>query len=483
MYRKKQRGIWRHIDFIVFDMFSLQVAFALAFMIRNDGGSPYADLMYRSIAVVLELIDLIVILFFGTMRDVLKRGYYMEFLRTGQHVILVELLTAMYLVTVQEGELFSRFILYSFAVLYMLISYPVRLLWKAILRKQPIVGAHRTLLILAPADKMEQAVENIRENQYDIFRIAGLAVLDCDMTDKTIEEIPVVANLDTVVNYVCKEWIDEVYIEPDGSAYDTKKLMEKFMEMGVTVHINLDVEVQNFGGKQFVEKIGEETVLTASINATTSRQAFLKRTMDIAGGVIGCILTGIIFIFVAPAIFISSPGSIFFSQTRVGKNGKRFRMYKFRTMYPDAEERKKELIKSNRIDDGRMFKLEVDPRIIGNRVLPDGTQKQGIGQFLRITSLDEFPQFFNVLKGDMSLVGTRPPTEDEWEQYELHHRIRLSVKPGISGLWQVSGRSNITSFEEVVNLDTQYILKWSMGLDIKILLKTLLVVFKREGAL
>ena len=483
MYRKKQRGIWRHIDFIVFDMFSLQVAFALAFMIRNDGGSPYADLMYRSIAVVLELIDLIVILFFGTMRDVLKRGYYMEFLRTGQHVILVELLTAMYLVTVQEGELFSRFILYSFAVLYMLISYPVRLLWKAILRKQPIVGAHRTLLILAPADKMEQAVENIRENQYDIFRIAGLAVLDCDMTDKTIEEIPVVANLDTVVNYVCKEWIDEVYIEPDGSAYDTKKLMEKFMEMGVTVHINLDVEVQNFGGKQFVEKIGEETVLTASINAATSRQAFLKRTMDIAGGVIGCILTGIIFIFVAPAIFISSPGPIFFSQTRVGKNGKRFRMYKFRTMYPDAEERKKELIKSNRIDDGRMFKLEFDPRIIGNRVLPDGTQKQGIGQFLRITSLDEFPQFFNVLKGDMSLVGTRPPTEDEWEQYELHHRIRLSVKPGISGLWQVSGRSNITSFEEVVNLDTQYILKWSMGLDIKILLKTLLVVFKREGAL
>ncbi len=483
MYRKKQRGIWRHIDFIVFDMFSLQVAFALAFIIRNDGGNPYADLVYRNIAIVLELIDLIVILFFGTMRDVLKRGYYMEFIRTGQHVILVELLTAMYLVTVQEGELFSRFILYSFAVLYMLISYPVRLLWKAVLRKQPIVGVHRSLLILAPADKMERVVQNIRENQYDIFRIAGLAVSDCDMTGKTIEEIPVVANLDTLVNYVCKEWIDEVYIEPDGSAYDTKKLMEKFMEMGVTVHINLDVEMQSSGGKQFVEKIGEETVLTASINTATLRQAVLKRTMDIAGGVIGCILTGIIFIFVAPAIFISSPGPIFFSQIRVGKNGKRFKMYKFRTMYPDAEERKKELIKNNRIGDGRMFKLEFDPRIIGNRVLPDGTQKKGIGQFLRITSLDEFPQFFNVLKGDMSLVGTRPPTEDEWEQYELHHRIRLSVKPGISGLWQVSGRSNITSFEEVVNLDTQYILKWSMGLDIKILLKTLLVVFKKEGAL
>ena len=155
----------------------------------NGGGDPYADLMYRNMAIVLELIDLIVILFFGTMKNVLKRGYYIEFIKTGQHVIWVELLAAMYLVLMQEGELFSRFILYSFAVIYMLISYSVRLLWKAIIRKQPITGVKRSLMILASADKMDLVVKNIRDNQYDVFRIAGLAVLDCDMTGEIIEGI------------------------------------------------------------------------------------------------------------------------------------------------------------------------------------------------------------------------------------------------------------------------------------------------------
>ena len=149
----------------------------------------------------------------------------------------------------------------------------------------------------------------------------------------------------------------------------------------------------------------------------------------------------------------------------------------------DAEERKKELAAQNKVGDGMMFKMDFDPRIIGNKVLPNGKKKTGIGQFIRKTSLDEFPQFFNILVGDMSLVGTRPPTLDEWEKYEPHHRTRMSFRPGLTGLWQVSGRSNIIDFEEVVKLDTQYIDDWSLGLDIKILLKTVGVVFKDEGAL
>ena len=219
------------------------------------------------------------------------------------------------------------------------------------------------------------------------------------------------------------------------------------------------------------------------MNYATNKQAFAKRTMDIAGGIVGCIFTGIIFIFIAPVIYISSPGPIFFSQTRVGQNGKRFKIYKFRSMYMDAAERKKELMAQNRVKDGMMFKMDFDPRIIGNKILPDGTKKTGIGHFIRVTSLDEFPQFFNVLKGDMSLVGTRPPTEDEVEKYDLHHRARLATKPGITGMWQVSGRSKITDFEEIVRLDTEYIKKWSIGLDIKILVKTFAVVFKKDGAM
>lgn len=130
-----------------------------------------------------------------------------------------------------------------------------------------------------------------------------------------------------------------------------------------------------------------------------------------------------------------------------------------------------------------MFKMDFDPRIIGNKILPDGTRKTGIGEFIRKTSLDEFPQFINILLGDMSLVGTRPPTVDEWELYEPHHRARMSFRPGLTGMWQVSGRSNITDFEEVVKLDTQYISEWSLRLDVKILWKTVWSVLKSDGAM
>ena len=219
------------------------------------------------------------------------------------------------------------------------------------------------------------------------------------------------------------------------------------------------------------------------MNYATTRQAFMKRFIDIAGGLVGCLICGVLFLFVAPAIYISSPGPIFFKQERIGKNGKHFKMYKFRSMYMDAEERKKELLAQNKHNSDFMFKMDFDPRIIGNKILPDGTRKTGIGQFIRDTSIDEFPQFFNVLKGDMSLVGTRPPLISEFEAYQHHHRARMSVKPGITGMWQVSGRSEITDFEEVVRLDTQYINEWTIGMDIKILLQTVITVLKRKGSM
>jgi exopolysaccharide biosynthesis polyprenyl glycosylphosphotransferase len=307
--------------------------------------------------------------------------------------------------------------------------------------------------------------------------------MDADSKGQVINGVPVVANYKDVVDYVCREWVDEVFLSLDFPKEEETELIETLTQMGVAVHMALARADHLAVNRQQLERIGNYTVLTTSTWFASPAELIVKRAMDILGGLIGCLITLILMIFIGPAIYINSPGKIFFSQERIGRNGKRFRMYKFRTMYPDAEKRKAELMDQNRVGDGMMFKLDFDPRIIGNRILPDGTVKEGLGSFLRRYSLDEFPQFFNILKGDMSLVGTRPPTPDEWSKYQPRHRARMSFRPGLTGLWQVSGRSNITDFEEVVKLDTRYMDEWSIGKDIQILLKTFGVVFGNDGAM
>lgn len=156
-------------------------------------------------------------------------------------------------------------------------------------------------------------------------------------------------------------------------------------------------------------------------------------------------------------------------------------MYKFRSMYPDAEDRKDALRDRNLVRDGMMFKVEDDPRIIGSGKRDRKGRPKGIGHFIRRTSIDEFPQFFNVLTGSMSLVGTRPPTLDEWESYRQEHRLRMSVRPGITGLWQLEGRGKFLDFDEVVSLDAEYLRRWNLLFDLKIIIRTIGAVFKGRG--
>lgn len=433
MYKKSVQGWLKHLDFMILDVVCLWISFTLAFNMRHGSLDVLANSLYRDMMWSLALMDIVVIFFFDSLKNVLKRGFYQEFVMTVKQTCLITLCSVFYLFTFKEAENYSRLVLGYTAALYLLLSYVLRCLWKNCLRKYFGGVEKRSLLIVTVSDIVDTVIDNIK-------------------------------NI------------------PESEPYPAE-LLDKFIEMGVVVHMKLAKSQNLLGKKQFVEHLGTYTVLTTSINSVSRRQIILKRMMDIAGGLAGCIITGILCIFVGPAIYIQSPGPIFFKQTRVGKNGKMFQMYKFRSMYMDAEERKAELMKENRVQDGMMFKLDFDPRIIGSKKLPDGTIKKGVGNFIRDWSLDEFPQFLNVLKGDMSLVGTRPPTVDEWDKYELHHRARLATKPGLTGMWQVSGRSNITDFEEVVKLDKQYISEWTMGLDIKILFKTVQVVFKKEGSM
>jgi exopolysaccharide biosynthesis polyprenyl glycosylphosphotransferase len=277
-------------------------------------------------------------------------------------------------------------------------------------------------------------------------------------------------HIDDLAHILKQNAVDEViFALPKDYVGEVEPYVLLCEKMGITVRIVLNLYDLKLS-KTHVTTIGTLPILTFHTVSLNTTQMLVKRLMDIFGSIIGLIITGFLSIFIIPAIKIDSSGPAIFSQDRVGLNGRTFKLYKFRSMTCDADTKKYQLAKLNQIKAGRMFKIKNDPRVTK------------FGNFLRRTSLDELPQFFNVLKGNMSLVGTRPPTLDEVSKYEDFHRRRISIKPGITGLWQISGRSSITNFDEVVKLDTKYIDKWSIWLDIKIILKTVLIVFKRNNA-
>ena len=483
MYSQKTKSWTKHLDFILLDLFCLQTAFILAYISRHGLQNPYAEPLYRSIAVIYILVDFAVLIMNRTMKSVLKRGFYKEMAQTLRHVLLVTVSMLACLFSAQYGNSYSRITFYLTTVYYMLLSYGVRLLWKLVLRSKKKNVLSAAMFFVTTSDRAELVIDSFRKNNMGGYRIQGLCLLDKDAVGQVILGIPVVTTKDALLEYLCDKWVDEVFVSIPVRDQYPEELICSITDMGIVVHVAVEQLHVQEGVHQVIEKVAGSTVRTLSMTMATPVELFFKRMLDILGGLVGCVITGILALIVGPMIYIESPGPIFFKQTRVGKNGKLFKMYKFRSMYLDAEERKAELMKENRIKDGMMFKLEFDPRIIGCEKLPDGTIKKGIGNYIRDWSIDEFPQFLNVLKGDLSLCGTRPPTVDEWNKYEFHHRARLAIKPGITGLWQVSGRSNITDFEQVVELDKKYIREWSMGLDLRILLQTVKVVLGKDGSM
>ena len=471
MYKKENNSWLKHIDFVILDILCLQLAFILAYEIRVAKGIPYLNPLYENMAFVLVIFQLLVSFFGESFSGVLRRGFLIEMKCMIEHEICVMLLAVLYLFMSQQGVMYSRGAFTIMCTLYFFIAYAARIGWKKVIRSRKFAeGEKCSILIITTDAEAANVVKALRGDSYGTYHLAGVALLDKNKTGSMIQRVPVVAGADDVTAYIHKNWVDEVFFALPEHVDIPKKIMKDCNRMGVVTHVQL-AALNKLGKNQVVEEIAGYMVLSSSINIVSSWQLLVKRLMDIAGGLVGCIFTGIIYIFIAPIMKVKSPGPVFFSQVRMGKNGKPFKIYKFRSMYMDAEERKKELMEKNNIKDGLMFKMDDDPRII-----------KGIGHFIRKTSLDEFPQFWNILKGDMSLVGTRPPTMDEWDKYELHHRRRLAIKPGLTGMWQVSGRSEITDFEEVVELDTKYIEQWSIGLDIKILFKTVTVVFTGSGA-
>lgn len=483
MNKKHLKGWLKHGDFILLDILCLQFCFILSFWLVHGYRNPYRSNFYQYQAIVLVVSQLVIILFANQYSGILRRDSFDEFLAVLKYMLEILFVALIYLFTVKNSAITSRLQFGLTSAFFIIVSFIIRQLNKMrVFRRSRIKG--RSIVLITGKEFVHEAMQKLNEpGTYQDYDISGIILMDSDQSVSYEGiEIPGFPLGSNAMERLTHAWVDEVFIlQPDYIPFPTK-LFDELMTMGITVNYTMTALSDDHLPVNDIRKLGQYRVLTSSVHFATAGELALKRCLDILGGLVGCMFTGIIFIFVAPAIYLKSPGPIFFTQERVGQNGKTFKMHKFRTMYLDAEKRKAELMSQNKIQDGMMFKMDDDPRIIGSEKKNKNGKPIGIGNILRLTSLDEFPQFADILMGKMSLVGWRPCTLGEWEKYDMRHRIRASMKPGLTGMWQVSGRSEITDFDEVVRLDRYYIENWSLWLDIKILLKTVGVVIKRKGA-
>lgn len=458
MYNEVKTSFRKHIDFIIFDILAMEASFFIAYFIRHGSFGLIDRSEHRIILIILLFANLVSAYIFNTMQDVLKRPFQIELYATIKQVFLTFAILIFFVFITKTSTEYSRNVFLIFPILYFLITLIIRTIYKSIMKKRYKNVKKRELLIITTSDRVDE-VKNKHVEIFNDYNIKNIYLLDKDNYD--------------LYKYVLDNHIDEALICLNGQNDKKKEILENLNSMGLTTHIEIDYIDSAIGSnnKEFVENIFDYTCLTCTPSTISLLQIIVKRLFDIIFSIIGIIFVGLFIITIGLIIKIKSPGPIFFIQKRVGKNGKIFNIYKFRSMYVNADKDKNKYVDYNTNDSDMMFKMDDDPRVI-----------KGIGSFIRKTSIDEFPQFINVLKGDMSLVGTRPPTLDEWGKYLPHHRARMTIKPGITGLWQVSGRSEIKDFEKVVALDKEYINNFSIALDIAIILKTFKAVILRVGA-
>lgn len=394
---------------------------------------------------------------------------------------LLTLIDAACLALTKASMLHSRYFLVFVPVIDVFVMTGAHAaLKKMLVRSRYTKGIQSLVGVVTTQENASPILEELKKDWSK--RVTGLAILEAvpEQLHTEIDGVKIEANFDNFMDWLRQAALDEVYLDvAQESEENMLPYLEEMESMGLTVHFHLPVldriekaccdETSAVRISRELSRCAGGNVVTMGTVELKLRDQVLKRTMDIVGGIVGCIISIPIIALVAIPLKLESPGPLIFKQRRVGRNGRVFYIHKLRSMYVDAEARKKELMAQNEMN-GLMFKMEDDPRITR------------VGRFIRRTSIDELPQFFDVVRGSMSLVGTRPPTLDEYRQYESHHKRRLSMKPGITGLWQVSGRSDIDDFEEVVKLDVQYIDNWSIWMDIYLLFRTVGVVFDRKGA-
>lgn len=479
------------------NLFSIIISFFIAYLSRfgwDPSDVAFRQLKDSTVFLYLLLSFLIVFTFYRYNPITAKRGILRHIKAAFLTNIFMAIIFSTLVYTTHISDSIPRLFFGTFFSINFSISFSCLFLIHLI-KRQYLEHHTKKTIIITDNSSLEKAVYDIQKLNSEDCEIIGITSLSGKQADRFYKVKILSSNLKTqpskdtdsssknpalesiklkefslsILEYVKRHQVDLVIFSVNHLVRrKIEHLIEAFSEMGIDSLITIDsFAIETLETK--LEDFGTTNVIRLSPRLFTDGELLLKRLMDIAGALVGCFICLIFGLIVAPLIFLEDPGPIIFKQKRVGRNGKFFYIYKFRSMYQDAEAKLQTLKDQNEMQ-GFMFKMKNDPRITK------------IGKILRKTSIDELPQFFNVLEGSMSLIGTRPPTVDEYNQYSAHHKRRISIKPGITGLWQVSGRSEITDFEEIVRLDCFYIDHWSITGDIKILLKTFAAVFTGKGS-
>ena len=452
------------------DLLGIGISFLLSTYIRFGNFRDMGDKeVHFQVCLAFLLFCTIYSFFLDWNRNFFRRNIWKEGMAVLQYNAYMFLVVEGIMYFLKWADVFSRLTMIYFVIINTLFTFLLHCGYKKMLRRS--FSSDKSvikIMIITERNLIEETVQRLGAELGISYQIVALGCIGEKYNADSFGGIPVVEQQE-IIHMTTTMALDEVFISaPSVAQNNVEYLLHSFGEMGVDCHYNLEVPGMS-GERGRIENFGDYTVVTYTRFQSSYKRMVIKRVMDMIGGFVGLMITALFFPFVALAIKLDSPGPVLFSQTRIGRNGRRFKIYKFRSMYLDAEERKKELEKQNEMQ-GLMFKMENDPRITK------------VGRFIRKTSIDELPQFYNVMKGDMSLVGTRPPTEDEFEKYNQYYRRRISMTPGLTGLWQVSGRSDIEDFDDVVKYDLKYIDSWSLLLDVKILLQTIKVVFTGKGS-
>lgn len=372
-----------------------------------------------------------------------------------------------FLAQVLNYEWLTTDLLLTFALANFVVLTIQKLTGRSIIKYLRRKGYNTRLLLIIADETSRDFIRQINETEEWGYRIRGIMTDSEEIIREFSGKYSIYSEKEEFTKVIDERVIDEVfYCKQQYNALIMQKLIHECREVGISFHIHN--KVLSFNGLSPKLHFLNEQFFISFRNTPENYLALkVKETLDFFLSIIFLILISPVMIGIAIAIKLDDGGPVFFKQTRVGRHGRLFKCIKFRTMIVNAEEVKEKIISLNE-QDGPVFKIKNDPRITR------------VGQFLRKTSLDELPQFFNVLSGDMSIVGPRPPIPEEVKQYQRHLKRRLSINPGITCIWQVSGRNNVP-FDKWMEMDMQYIDNWSLRLDFIIMLKTVKVIFERNG--